>query len=108
LIFSRSQSAFYGYFCDFAKMVHPNAENLGASTIWLVVAQLGLFERQAVDIDQLKAFIATGRRLDEFGRIADARAIFACPRRPTMGIGELHMRSLEKTTPTVDDQDQSN
>lgn len=67
------------FFYDFAKIVHPNAERLGAAAIRSVVAQLRLCGLQAVDTDQLKASIATGRRLDELSRIAGAGATFCLP-----------------------------
>lgn len=65
---------------DFAKMVHPNAERLGAATIRSVVAQLHLCGMEDVDTVQLKAFIAIGRRLDELHRLAGTGALFCLPK----------------------------
>lgn len=64
---------------DFAKTVHPHAERLGAATIRSVVAHLRMCGLVDVDTDQLKTFLAIGRRLDELSRVAGTSAIFCLP-----------------------------
>lgn len=68
------------FFYDFAKMVHPTAERLGAATIRSVTAQLQLCGVKEVDTHQLRSCIAVGRRLDELARLVGIGAILCLPK----------------------------
>lgn len=73
------------FFYDFAKMVHPKAERLGAATIRSVIAQLEMCGMSHVDTAQLKGYIAVGRRLDDLARMVGAGAIFCLPKEADEG-----------------------